>query len=55
MAQLTRDTGPKKKGRLLTDKRDVPFILCFKYPLERKFTFSELEKRNNKEFQNLLD
>ena len=55
MAQLTKDAGLKKKGRLLTDKRDVPFILCFKYPLERKYTFNELEKRNNKELQNFLD
>jgi hypothetical protein len=43
------------KGRLLTVKRDSPFILCFKYPLARGYTFSELEKRNNKEFQNFLD
>lgn len=55
MAHLTKDVGLQKKGCLLTNKRDVPFILCFKYPLERKFTFNELEKSNNKELQNFLD
>lgn len=29
--------------------------MCFKYPLERKYTFNELENSNNKELQNFLD
>ena len=52
---LTKDIGSKKKGQLLTNKRDVPFVLCFKYPLEKNYTLTELEKQNNKELQNFLD
>ena len=55
MAKLTSDAGQKNVGRILTNKRDVPFILCFKYPLEKNYTFTELDKRNNKEFQSFLD
>ena len=55
MATLTKVIGEKQKGSLLTNKRDVPFILCFKYPLERNYTLTELEKQNNKELQNFLD
>lgn len=55
MGMLTNQNGAKAKGRLLTDKRDVPFILGFRYPLEKKFTLTELEKRNNKELQGFLD
>lgn len=42
-------------GNMLTRQRDVPFELCFKYPLEKGYTFKELDKNNNKEFQNFLD
>ena len=55
MALLTKETGPKKSSRLLTTQRDVGFVLCFKYPLEKKYSFTELEKQNNKEFQGFLD
>ena len=55
MGELTKQTGAKWQGRLLTNKREVPFILGFQYPLERKYTLEELEKRNNKELQNFLD
>lgn len=48
MSVLTNQVGEKAKGRLLTNKRDVPFVLGFRYPLEKKFTLTELEKRNNK-------
>lgn len=43
------------KGHLLTTQRDVPFVLCFKYPLERGYTFLELSQQNKKEFQSFLD
>lgn len=43
------------KGHLLTKHRDVPFVLCFKYPLERGYTFLELSQQNKKEFQSFLD
>lgn len=43
------------KGHLLTNYRDVPFVLCFKYPLERGYTFLELSQQNKKEFQTFLD
>lgn len=55
MSVLTNQVGEKAKGRLLTNKRDVPFVLGFRYPLEKKFTLTELEKRNNKELQGFLD
>lgn len=42
-------------ARILTTKRDVPFELVFKYPLEKGYTFKELTKQNNKEFQSFLD
>lgn len=55
MSVLTKETGQSKKSIVLTDKTEVPFVLCFKYPLERKYTLAELEKRNNKELQRFLD
>lgn len=55
MGALTNHTGSKTQSRLLTNRRDVPFILGFRYPLERQFTLTELEKRNNKELQGFLD
>lgn len=42
-------------AKLLTDKVDSPFELCFKYPLEKGYTFKELTKKNNKELQSFLD
>lgn len=55
MAALTKSSGTKKRGQILTNRRDVPFVLCFKYPLEKSYTLVELEKQNNKELQNFLD
>ena len=43
------------KGKKLTTKTEVPFILSFRYPLERGYTFKELTSKNNKEFQAFLD
>ncbi len=39
----------------LTNSRDVPFEICFKYPLEKGYTFQELSKQNLKDFQNFLN
>lgn len=39
----------------LTNARDVPFEICFKYPLEKGFTFQELSMQNLKEFQIFLN
>lgn len=50
-----QNTESGKSTRILTKKRDVPFILCFKYELEKGYTFKELEKKNNRELQNFLD
>lgn len=55
MGVLTNQNGTHAKSRLLTQKRDVPFILAFGYRLERKYTLEELEKSNNKELQKFLD
>lgn len=35
--------------------REVPFELCFRYPLQKGFTFNELSKQNIKELQRFLD
>lgn len=43
------------KGKKLTNKTEVPFILTFRYPLKRGYTFKELNLKNNKEFQAFLD
>lgn len=55
MEKLTKNADKGKKAKILTEKRDVPFVLCFKYPLEKSYTFKELEKQNNKELQSFLD
>ena len=35
--------------------REVPFELCFKYPLKKGYTFNELSKSDIKAFQSFLD
>lgn len=35
--------------------REVPFELCFKYPLENGYTFKELSPENIKQFQAFLN
>lgn len=40
---------------ILTNERDVPFELCFKYPLQNGFTLCDLSKQNIKEFQSFLN
>ena len=42
-------------AKRLTNQRDVPFELSFKYPLEKGYTFKELSMQNVKEFQSFLD
>ena len=39
----------------LTSHRDVPFELCFKYPLENGYTFKELTRENIRAFQAFLN
>jgi len=39
----------------LTNRRDVPFEISFKYPLTKGFTFSELEKYDLNIFQKFLN
>ena len=39
----------------LTNQREVPFELNFKYPLEKGYTFKEMTMQNVKEFQGFLD
>lgn len=34
---------------------EVPFELCFKYPLKKGYTLELLSKKNLKEFQSFLD
>ena len=42
-------------AKLLTNQRDVPFELGFKYPLEKGYTFKEMSMRDIKDFQGFLD
>ena len=42
-------------AKILTNQRDVPFELAFKYPLEKGYTFKEMSMKNVKEFQGFLD
>ena len=39
----------------LTNVRDVPFEICFKYQLENGYTFEDLSLKNVKEFQGFLN
>jgi hypothetical protein len=39
----------------LTNNRDVHFEICFKYPLQSRYTFSDLERHDVKAFQRFLD
>ena len=55
MGKLTKIKSPKQMPILLTNRRDVPFELSFKYSLEKRFTFYELEKRDLNDFQRFLD
>ena len=38
-----------------SQNREVPFELCFKYPLENGYTFKELTNENIKQFQAFLN
>lgn len=40
---------------ILTSVRDVPFILCFKYPLQKGYKLTDLSKQEVKSLQNFLD
>lgn len=46
---------PKQKATTLTSKNTTPFIISFKYPLKKGYTFLELEKKHMKELQKFLD
>ena len=39
----------------LVQKKELPFVVAFRYPLLRGFTFDRLEKKDLKEWQNFLD
>lgn len=48
-------TDFKEEKKLLSSKTDVPFILSFKYPLEKGYTFASLNTSDIKDFQRFLD
>ena len=52
---LTERKADHIKGVLLVKEKPRPFVLCFEEKLEKGYTFSELEKRDLKAFQNFLD
>lgn len=43
------------KPPILSRKTDVPFIVSFKYPLDRKYNFTALSKADVAAFQRFLD
>ena len=53
MAKLSNVSDPKPAP--LSRKTEVPFILSFKYPLERKYNFTSLSKADVAAFQRFLD
>lgn len=55
MTKLANLGGKNISPKQLTKKVDVPFVVCFRDKLQSGYTFKELEKTNNKEFQNFLD
>lgn len=55
MAKLTDKVGNNESHGLLTNKRDVPFVLGLGLPIEKGYSFAELEKSDNKNFQRFLD
>lgn len=42
-------------AQILTSRRDVPFELVFKYPLEVNYRFTDLSKQDTKRFQSFLN
>lgn len=55
MTKLVNLDGNSTNPKQLTTQIDVPFVICFRDKLQSGYTFKELEKTNNKEFQNFLD
>lgn len=45
----------ENKGRLLTNKRDTPFVLCFKYSLEKGYKLGDLEMRDVQDLHRFLE
>ena len=52
---LTKEENPQFSPTRLTRNTDAPFILSFKYPLEKGYTFAEMSVKNIKVFQKFLD
>jgi len=55
MEKLASDVSHNKAPAILTKRRDIQFELCFKYPLQKGYTFENLEKRKLSDFQRFLD
>lgn len=56
MQKLTQINIPTNDLKLTQDRnREVPFILCFKYKLQNKYTFKEFKAEHNRVFQAFLD
>ncbi len=55
MKKLTDKSGNRNCPEFLTKNKDVPFVLCLKYPLKKGYTFSDLSQRDIKDFQHFLD
>ncbi len=53
MAHLTKHAA--KKPELLTNRLEMPFVLCFKYKLENGYTLSDMKTPQFKELQVFLD
>lgn len=53
MAKLTKKGGEPPK--IISSHLSSPFSLCFKYKLEKGYTFDDMTVRDTKEFQKFLD
>ena len=53
--KLTDKTGAKSSPIKLTEKSDIPFVLAFRYALQKKYTFEDLSTTDLKDFQRFLD
>ena len=53
MAKLSTKTAAKPP--VLSRQTDVPFIVSFQYPLDRKYNFTALSKDDITAFQRFLD
>ena len=53
--KLSKQNVANSKGRDLTDRTRVPFVVSFKYKLLNGYKFSDMQQKDLKAFQRFLD